>query len=371
MILKKNYLIFVIFLCSSILFNINSYADESEKIEKIMVTGVGIDFEKARQNAIRNAIEQVIGTYVSSDTMVKNSQVIKDQILSYSGGYVKNMDVIAQERTDDGLFSIKIEALVISTKLKRKIESMNIAMKKVEGESLFAEASSKIDEQRSGQELLDNMMSKYPQAAYIYSVNKPSIVSTNPNNEKTTVQIPIIIKWDEAYIQELRSVLSKIAGLEIPSADLVSFNNGDNRKYNLGNKILCIADRRPLRSGRADTCYVLGILGQEGKISKYKSSKPKKSKKTLLSLLKSEDDSQGEKEITNRLDFSKKSLFNLPISSEKMSLILKFKDKSGKIIDEATYNFQYHDSDNWKKQEMSFDKGHKSSSLRSALKGEG
>ncbi len=49
------------------------YSQEPEKIEKVIATGVGIDFEKAKQNAIRNAIEQVVGTYVTSDTMVKTA----------------------------------------------------------------------------------------------------------------------------------------------------------------------------------------------------------------------------------------------------------------------------------------------------------
>lgn len=97
-----------------------SYAAEPEKMAKVIATGVGIDLDKAKQNAIRNAVEQVIGTYVSSDTLVQNNQVIKDQILSYSGGYVKETKVLSEEKTDDGLFTTKIEALVISTKIRKK-----------------------------------------------------------------------------------------------------------------------------------------------------------------------------------------------------------------------------------------------------------
>ena len=135
------------------------HAQEPDRIDKVVVTGVGVDADKARQNAIRNAVEQVIGTYVSSDTMVQNSQLLKDEILSYSGGYVKESRVISQEKGDDGLFSIKLEAQVVATKLKRKIQSLNIALKKVEGESLFAEAFSKMEEKKSGGELLSRISS--------------------------------------------------------------------------------------------------------------------------------------------------------------------------------------------------------------------
>jgi len=69
-------------------------ADEPEKTEKIVASGIGVDMDKAKQNAIRNAVEQVIGTYVSSDTIVQNSTLLKDEVLSFSGGYVKDTKIL-------------------------------------------------------------------------------------------------------------------------------------------------------------------------------------------------------------------------------------------------------------------------------------
>ncbi|MCE5227848.1 MAG: hypothetical protein LLG05_18570 [Porphyromonadaceae bacterium] len=86
------------------------YADEPERIEKVIVSGIGIDMDKAKLNAIRNAVEQAIGSYISSDTIVQNSAVLKDEVLSYSGGYVKDMKILSQEKNDDSLYSVKIEA---------------------------------------------------------------------------------------------------------------------------------------------------------------------------------------------------------------------------------------------------------------------
>lgn len=143
------------------------YSQETKKIEKVIATGVGIDFEKANRNAVRNAIEQVIGIYVASDTMVKNSQLINDNILVSSGGYVKESKVISQKRNNDGLFTVQIEALVVGTQLKRKLESLNIGIKKVEGGNLFGEAVTRLEEQKTAGDLLTKIMAKYPQAAYV------------------------------------------------------------------------------------------------------------------------------------------------------------------------------------------------------------
>ena len=296
-------------------------ADEPEKIEKVIVSGIGIDMDKAKQNAIRNAVEQVIGSYISSDTIVQNSTVLKDEVLNYSGGYVIDMKIISHEKNDDGLYSVKIEANVISTKLKRKLESLNIATKKIEGKSLFGEAVSKIENQMAGQELLDKVLSKYPQAAYTFEIGKPQILSTDPGTGTAKVKIPITIQWDHMYLEELKDVLSKLATSEFKSTDMVALWNG---QYRMGHKIACFSSRRTITSGKADVCEAIGIVGQQSKINS----------------------SNG-----NKLSFKPKSILNIGYSG--MSLSLKFKDKSGKDVSASTYTFKGEDNDMASKQGIS------------------
>jgi hypothetical protein len=53
--------------------NALAFAGEQEKTESVIVTGYGVDVDKARENAIKNAVQQVVGVYVASDTIVKNN----------------------------------------------------------------------------------------------------------------------------------------------------------------------------------------------------------------------------------------------------------------------------------------------------------
>ena len=347
-------------------------ADEPEKIEKVIVSGIGIDMDKAKQNAIRNAVEQVMGSYISSDTVVQNSTLLKDEVLSYSGGYVKDMKILSHEKNDDNLYSVKIEANVISTKLKRKLESLNIATKKIEGESLFGEAVSKIENQTAGQELLNKILSKYPQAAYTFEIGKPQILSTAPGTGRAKVKIPLVIQWDQTFLSELKDVLSKVATVELKSADIVSFGNGPNMKYRIGNKIVCFSGKRTIRSGKAESCEIIGILGEEDKSNKStsrKAAKTSQKKLSLMSLIRGDDDASVNPGGGTRVEFSSKSILNLPVSAEKMSLSLKFKDKSGADIDAATYTFNCANSDSPSSQGIQFNRN--DSILQSVLQGEG
>jgi hypothetical protein len=296
-----------------------AFSEEPEKTEKVVVNGIGIDADKARNNAIRNAIEQVIGTYVTSDTMVKNSQLIKDEILGYSGGYVKDSRVVSSEKNDDGLFSVKLEAVVVSTKLKRKIQDLNIATVKVAGESLFGEAFSKIEQKKGGAELVGKVIAKYPQAAYQFEVGKPTVVNTDHTNGKANIKIPLVIKWDTAFLAELRSALAQASSKEFSSISIKSFERGKNQDFAKENQIICFATHGTKRSGRANGCYALdwSVVGRN------------LSNNNGIRNLKALDKAN--------------TLLKLPSQPNSFSLYLSFKDAEGKDLITETYKFTYDD----------------------------
>ena len=58
------------------------------KVETVIVEGLGVSIESARENAAKNALGQVVGMYTVSDSVVKNRKLIKDEVLSYSNGFI-------------------------------------------------------------------------------------------------------------------------------------------------------------------------------------------------------------------------------------------------------------------------------------------
>lgn len=107
---KRLFLFFIVF---SFLFPSNLIAGK-------IVTAKGISFfepgreliarDKAIDEAKRAALEQAIGATVESSTTVENFTVIKDQIMSRTAGYLKNIKIIEEKKTDMGTIEVKIEA---------------------------------------------------------------------------------------------------------------------------------------------------------------------------------------------------------------------------------------------------------------------
>lgn len=87
-----------------------------------VVTAKGLSFfepgreaiarEKALDEAKRAAVEKAVGTTIESRTAVEDFQVVKDQILSRSAGYLKNINILEENKTDLGTYEVKIEAEV-------------------------------------------------------------------------------------------------------------------------------------------------------------------------------------------------------------------------------------------------------------------
>ena len=315
------------------------YADEPEKTMKVIVTGIGADTAAARLNATRNAVERVIGVYVSADTLVKNHALLKDEILSYSGGYVRDGRIVSEEHGRDGLVAVTIEADVVASKLKRKLEFLNIAVRNVEGEKLFDEASGRLEEKRAGAALLEKIISKYPQAAYTIEVGVPQIKSVDQATDKATLGISLKIRWDQAFLHELRSVMEQVARQELKLADILSFSQGINKKHLRNGPVVCFSSRSQIRAGMAEKCMVL---------------------------------ENQELDFLSRNADRRRSLINLPASANAMSLTMTFRDIAGNAIQTVSYTFNRQDSDGCDKQGIAYERGNpRSSTLRFVLSGEG
>ncbi|WP_315444702.1 hypothetical protein [uncultured Selenomonas sp.] len=73
---------------------------QSAFAQTVIVDGVGVDRDSATRDAARTAVEQIAGMYINSNTVVKDTSVEMDEILSHAQGYVQNIQVISESMTN-------------------------------------------------------------------------------------------------------------------------------------------------------------------------------------------------------------------------------------------------------------------------------
>ncbi|MCR4664164.1 MAG: hypothetical protein K5660_02220 [Paludibacteraceae bacterium] len=61
---------------------------QATEIVKVMGRGVGADKAEALKDAYRDAVERAVGLYVDAEQMMKNEELVKDQILTHSNVYI-------------------------------------------------------------------------------------------------------------------------------------------------------------------------------------------------------------------------------------------------------------------------------------------
>ena len=109
---------------------------------EVVAEGRGETPEAAVKDAFQTAVRQAVGLVVDSETLVRNDELIKDEVLTYSDGIVKQYDLLS-ESTVDGLRRVHIRATVERRSLVARLEAANVHVKTVDGAGLFAEAVSR------------------------------------------------------------------------------------------------------------------------------------------------------------------------------------------------------------------------------------
>ena len=184
-------------------------ADE-DTIE-VVATGIGQDSDRALRNALRAAIEQAVGTLVDSQTIAENDEVINDQILSYSGGFVESHKVIGEPKTVDGLVSVKIVAQVKRTELTEKLEAAAVHVSDVDGESLFGEAITKIERNQASGDIVKPLFDGFP--ANVMDIRRVDKPEYDERTKKWKIKVEISVNRDKyrSFVQKIIPVLKTVA----------------------------------------------------------------------------------------------------------------------------------------------------------------
>jgi hypothetical protein len=88
--------------------------------------------DRAVENALRSAVEQVVGTLVDSETLVQNSQLLSDKIFTQTTGYISNYKIVKERPdTETNIYSVTVEATVKEGNLQDDLNSMGLLMRRM------------------------------------------------------------------------------------------------------------------------------------------------------------------------------------------------------------------------------------------------
>ncbi len=85
--------------------------------------------QKATDQALRRAVEQVVGTYVSSFSEMKEYEMLQDIVATHTTGYVQSYDVVKKDvNEDDDIVAVTLKARVSKGQIDKDAAAISLLM---------------------------------------------------------------------------------------------------------------------------------------------------------------------------------------------------------------------------------------------------
>jgi len=212
MIMKKIVLLLGII---TLLANV-SFAQE-DKTVTLTVSGQGKTQDEAKQNALRSAIEQAFGTFISSNTEILNDELVKDEIISISNGNIQSFDVLSEVQLHNGEWSNTLKATVSVTKLTSFCESKGV-QSEFKG-SLFAfNVNQQILNEKNEIKAIENVSQVIRNMAddsFDYSITVSDPISLDASNSKWRIPMYISVYKNSNFDNIPKILYSTLKGISL------------------------------------------------------------------------------------------------------------------------------------------------------------
>lgn len=223
-----NKIILTFVLLSSLMINA-----QVDNIVKLTVSGTGKTIEEAKNNALRSAIEQAFGAFISSKTEILNNEIVKDEIVSVSNGNIQKYDIVSQVEIPNIGYSIIVNTIVsiskltsfaqskgVSVEIKGGIYALNIKQQLLNEESEINSIS-----QIFGQihELLQNSFD------YKLIVKEPQSINSNSQNWKIPITVEAYSNKNVEIAAEL--LINSLSSLSLTKTEVEIYKNLDKKLY--------------------------------------------------------------------------------------------------------------------------------------------
>ena len=189
-------------------------AGEGEK--KVITSGYGKNPDEALTQALRNAVEEAVGTYMTSTTRIENDELIEDKVLSLSRGFIKDFKKLAEMKVEDEI-KVTVSAIVTETQILETLKASGVEIK-VEGQKMFQQFVSFDRQMEDEYRVVSNLLKELPKEPPLdYSVEmmgQPVRDGDLDKWESAYIKVRIVGKVNDNYrnqYQNLRNILQETA----------------------------------------------------------------------------------------------------------------------------------------------------------------
>ncbi len=213
----------------------SSTANEAnDKTVTLVVYGTATNQEEAIKIALRSAIEQAYGTFVSANTQIVNDELVRDEIVSVTSGNVEKYSIISSENDPDGKISVSVKATVSIGKLLQFAQSkgataelagatfaMNIKMRRLNKENEYQAIC----------QMLDKMIKISELNLFDYTIKNGNPQLVKGEQDLYGIPTQIIVTPNNNYTNLVHEFKSTIESLSLSSKEQEEYKNSNEKFF--------------------------------------------------------------------------------------------------------------------------------------------
>jgi hypothetical protein len=179
---------------------------DSQKVYYVQVESSAPTPAQARAEGFKLAVSQAVGTLVVAESEVKNQQLVRNEIIQYSSGYIQDFKILSEAQVGS-MTRVVMDVWVTESKIADRLLNVSKADGVIEGDKSAVQYRSNLNQLQSGDRLLEIILNDFPNKAFDIKAGK-SVVTMPARGIQ--IQIPINISWNKEYISSLTEALEKI-----------------------------------------------------------------------------------------------------------------------------------------------------------------
>ena len=198
----------------------------------LVVSGDGVTKQEAITIALRSAIEQAFGTFISANTAILNDEIVKEEVATVSSGNINSYEELSSFEVN-GRWEVTLKASVSVDKLVSYIQGKG-AETEFAGQSFAMQMKlRKLNKENEKQALL-NLVEHLGLLTHNYSLFDYKILQHEPeyiDGEKYKVPIIVYAVENSNYEKAIELVLRTFKSLALSDEEQLSYTNN---KYPMG-----------------------------------------------------------------------------------------------------------------------------------------
>jgi len=242
-----------------------------QEVYYIEVAGDGDTVEQARDNGFRLAVEQALGTLISSETEVRNGRIVRDEIISYASGYVDRFEIINQQATARGM-RVSMRVWVKKSALSDRLLNRSERSGEVDGARASVQLQTLNQERATGDRLLAQVLNDFPRRAFDIEIKPTDVVR---QNRSAHMEVSFRLGWNQDYLRSLWTALEATSQKTGRGMTTISVGSGswfggfggqasfdDDQKWSMlinrmvsARPVVLVTVRGPAREAIYSVCY--------------------------------------------------------------------------------------------------------------------